>query len=48
MDDILTGAPGELVQICTAGGFPLKKWSANDASLLEDLSKEDHLQREPR
>jgi len=57
MDDILTGAPSipeakdikrELVQICTAGGFPLKKWSANDASLLEDLPKEDHLQRESR
>lgn len=41
MDDILTGAPTlgkaqklqrELVNICRAGGFPLRKWSANHLS----------------
>ncbi|XP_011868288.1 PREDICTED: uncharacterized protein LOC105562229, partial [Vollenhovia emeryi] len=57
MDDILTGASSieaakavreQLVGICRAGGFPLRKWSANDASLLEGLPTEDRLQREPR
>lgn len=57
MDDILTGANtireakeirSQLVRICRAGGFPLKKWSANDASLLEDLPAADRLQEEPR
>lgn len=57
MDDILTGASTikeakELLQqltgICRAGGFPLKKWSANDAALLDEVSAEDCLQREPR
>ncbi|XP_024885965.1 uncharacterized protein LOC112463685, partial [Temnothorax curvispinosus] len=57
MDDVLSGAATipaakaiqrQLVQICTAGGFPLKKWSANDDALLEDLPVEDRLQQEPR
>ncbi|XP_029674246.1 uncharacterized protein LOC115242242 [Formica exsecta] len=57
MDDVLTGAPTvaeteeiqqQLTQICRAGGFPLKKWSANHSSLLESLPAEDLLQREPR
>ncbi|KAL6419071.1 hypothetical protein ACFW04_011593 [Cataglyphis niger] len=39
VDDILTGAPTieeamdlqcQLIGLCTAGGFPLRKWSAND------------------
>ncbi|KAL6416716.1 hypothetical protein ACFW04_013197 [Cataglyphis niger] len=39
VDDILTGAPTieeamdlqrQLTKLCTAGGFPLRKWSAND------------------
>lgn len=43
MDDILTGAATipraqeiqrQLRLICTAGGFPLKKWSANHSALL--------------
>lgn len=29
-------------------GFPLKKWSTNDSTLLEDIPLEDQLQREPR
>lgn len=57
MDDIFTGAATiqeakeiqrQLVKICTAGGFPLKKWSANDAALLEELLAADRLLREPR
>jgi len=50
MDDVLTGAATipdakqlqhQLIEICKAGGFPLKKWSANNASLLEDLPLTD-------
>lgn len=57
MDDILTGSSTiqeavaiqrQLIQICRAGGLPLKKWSANDAALLEELTPEDKLLREPR
>lgn len=57
MNDILTGAPTiaeakemqqQLTLICRAGGFPLKKWSANTSALLADLPAEDPLQREPR
>ncbi|XP_025262631.1 uncharacterized protein LOC105253514 [Camponotus floridanus] len=57
MDDVLTGASTlkeakdllrQLTRICRAGGFPLKKWSANDAALLSDVPAEDRLQREPR
>ncbi|XP_071575536.1 uncharacterized protein [Temnothorax nylanderi] len=38
----------QLERICTAGGFPLKKWSANDEALLEDVPVEDRLLKEPR
>lgn len=57
MDDILTGASTldetmeiqrQLVSLCMAGGFPLKKWSFNDASLLIGLSAASLLQQEPR
>ncbi|XP_029675204.1 uncharacterized protein LOC115242804 [Formica exsecta] len=57
MDDVLTGAPTiaeakemqqQLTLICRAGGFPLKKWSANSSALLADLPAEDLLQRDPR
>ncbi|KAM0726171.1 hypothetical protein ACS0PU_008252 [Formica fusca] len=57
MDDVLTGAPTiaeakemqqQLTLICRAGGFPLKKWSANSAELLAALPAEDLLQRAPR
>lgn len=46
MDDILTGAASlteareiqrQLSQLCKAGGFPLKKWSATDPELLKDV-----------
>ncbi|XP_018400786.1 PREDICTED: uncharacterized protein LOC108778178 [Cyphomyrmex costatus] len=55
MDDILTGAANyqeakeiqrQLSLLCSAGGFPLKKWSANNIYLLEDVPKEDRLQRD--
>ncbi|XP_025270370.1 uncharacterized protein LOC112639710 [Camponotus floridanus] len=57
MDDVLTGTSTikeakellrQLTGICRAGGFPLKKWSANDAALLSDVPCEDRLLREPR
>lgn len=57
MDDILTGADSieealsireQLTKICKAGGFPLKKWSANEATLLTGLPTEDQLQQESR
>lgn len=57
MGDILTGTSTleearelqkQLCQICKAGGFPLKKWSANDDSLLNGLPAEDLLRKEPR
>ncbi|XP_072766484.1 uncharacterized protein [Anoplolepis gracilipes] len=57
MDDILTDAfriedardlLKQLTGICRAGGFPLKKWSANNSALLDGVPVEDRLQREPR
>ncbi|XP_024875256.1 uncharacterized protein LOC112456750, partial [Temnothorax curvispinosus] len=57
MDDVLSGADTisrakeirrQLDRICMAGGFPLKKWSANEASILDEVPPEDRLQREPR
>ncbi|XP_036147020.1 uncharacterized protein LOC118647026 [Monomorium pharaonis] len=54
MDDILAGAANladarrlrrELTSLCTAGGFPLRKWTANCAALLEDVPAEH---RSPR
>ncbi|XP_011858172.1 PREDICTED: uncharacterized protein LOC105555741 [Vollenhovia emeryi] len=53
VDDILTGAStlsetlrirDELIGICRAGGFPLKKWSANTAELLAGLPDLDLFQ----
>lgn len=55
MEDVLTGASSlaearelraQLSQICRAGGFPLKKWSANEESLLKELPTEDLLLKE--
>jgi len=52
MDDILFGADileaalnkrDELIKLCRAGGFPLKKWTANSPLLLADLPPEDRL-----
>ncbi|XP_077262598.1 uncharacterized protein LOC143897666 [Temnothorax americanus] len=57
MDDVISGAKTlaaalekrrQLERICMAGGFPLKKWSANDETLLEDVPVEDRLLKEPR
>ncbi|XP_029173291.1 uncharacterized protein LOC114942152 [Nylanderia fulva] len=57
MDDILPGASTlqeakeilrQLVLVCKAGGFPLKKWSANHPQLLSTLPTEDCLQQEAR
>lgn len=54
VDDLLTGADtiteakelqNELINMMNAGGFNLRKWSSNEAKLLEDLPVEF---REPR
>ncbi|XP_070528261.1 uncharacterized protein [Cardiocondyla obscurior] len=56
MDDVLTGGPTieaaqeirlQLTQLCRAGGFPLRKWSASDPAILEGIDDEDLLRREP-
>ncbi|KAL6419675.1 hypothetical protein ACFW04_011287 [Cataglyphis niger] len=55
VDDILTGAPSieeamdlqrQLIELCTAGGFPLRKWSANDPRLLTRIAPEHRAQRD--
>ncbi|XP_029167428.1 uncharacterized protein LOC114937926 [Nylanderia fulva] len=57
MDDILTGAETmkeaevmlqQLIDICKAGGFSLKKWSANHSLLLNQVGPDDRLQRKAR
>nr|XP_012217558.1 PREDICTED: uncharacterized protein LOC105669264 [Linepithema humile] len=57
MDDVLSGAATldeardlqrQLTGLCTAGGFPLQKWSANKPSLLADVPAEHRMQREQR
>lgn len=57
MDDVLTGAATlgearqlqqELANICAAGGFPIRKWSANHLDLLADVPVEHRMQRESR
>jgi len=57
MDDVLTGAftldearelRSQLIEFCTTGGFPLRKWSASDKALLEDISADHRLQKELR
>ncbi|XP_011696369.1 PREDICTED: uncharacterized protein LOC105455029 [Wasmannia auropunctata] len=54
VDDILTGADtlakarylrDELIQLCAAGGFPLRKWATNDDELLKDIPV-NHRQRD--
>ncbi|KMQ82936.1 gag-pol protein, partial [Lasius niger] len=56
VDDILTGAntleealtiQQQLTQLCTAGGFPLKKWAANTDALLEDIPPEHRQHNHP-
>ncbi|XP_029170330.1 uncharacterized protein LOC114940017 [Nylanderia fulva] len=57
MDDILAGAETmeeaevmlqQLTEICRAGGFSLKKWSANHSLLLNAVEPDDRLRREAR
>ncbi|XP_029177500.1 uncharacterized protein LOC114945440 [Nylanderia fulva] len=57
MDDILSGAENmekaeamlrQLTNICKAGGFSLKKWSANHSQLLNHVGPDDRLQQEAR
>jgi len=57
MDDILTGAHSleaaeelrqQLTELCRAGGFPLRKWPANHAELLEGVPAEYRLQHDLR
>ncbi|XP_020299330.1 uncharacterized protein LOC109863477, partial [Pseudomyrmex gracilis] len=52
VDDILTGADTmketqelqkQLLLLCKAGGFPLKKWTANHEELLESVPEEDRM-----
>lgn len=49
VDDVLTGASSlaeatyirdELIEICKAGGFTLRKWTANNLTLLHDVPDE--------
>lgn len=53
MDDIITGADTlqhaialqhELRELCTAGGFPLRKWAANDETILVGIPREHRQQ----
>ncbi|XP_029165401.1 uncharacterized protein LOC114936392 [Nylanderia fulva] len=57
MDDILSGAENQeeaesmvrqLTNICTAGGFTLKKWSTNASYLLSLVEPDARLQQEAR
>ncbi|XP_029178513.1 uncharacterized protein LOC114946230 [Nylanderia fulva] len=57
MDDILVGAETmekaevmlqQLIDICKAGGFSLKKWSANHLLLLNKVEPDDRFRREAR
>lgn len=52
VDDIITGADtlsnalsmqSQLQEICTAGGFSLRKWAANDAALLSNIPQDHRL-----
>lgn len=56
VDDILTRADileeaqelqKQLILICMAGGFPLKKWAANHAALLAKIHPDDKLPIDP-
>ncbi|XP_025266369.1 uncharacterized protein LOC112638589 [Camponotus floridanus] len=51
MDDVITGADSlphavalqtELRELCTAGGFPLRKWAANSEAILVEGVPSDH------
>ncbi|XP_025271331.1 uncharacterized protein LOC112639968 [Camponotus floridanus] len=52
VDDIITGAntlpdalslQAQLIEICMAGGFPLRKWAANNSALLSSISQDHRL-----
>ncbi|XP_039303533.1 uncharacterized protein LOC120357410 [Solenopsis invicta] len=54
MDDVLTGASSleealelrqQLTDMCMAGGFPLRKWSANESRILRDVPAEHRMQQ---
>ncbi|XP_071582222.1 uncharacterized protein [Temnothorax nylanderi] len=54
MDDVVTGedtiddaiaVQTELRELCTAGGFPLRKWAANSEDILVGIPREHRLQR---
>ncbi|XP_071579938.1 uncharacterized protein [Temnothorax nylanderi] len=50
-DDSKEGARGlrnQLIEICTAGGFPLSKWAANDEDLLRDIPEDRRQSRSLR
>ncbi|XP_029160235.1 uncharacterized protein LOC114932247 [Nylanderia fulva] len=56
VDDVVTGADSladaielqqELRSLCMAGGFPLRKWAANDQQVLTGIPPEHRLQRGP-
>ncbi|XP_029167910.1 uncharacterized protein LOC114938224 [Nylanderia fulva] len=57
VDDVVTGADSladaielqqELRSLCMAGGFPLRKWAANNQQVLTRIPPEHRLQRGPR
>ncbi|KMQ86040.1 hypothetical protein RF55_15095 [Lasius niger] len=52
VDDVLTGADtieeamdtqDQLIGLCKAGGFPLKKWASNSAELVSNIPAEDRM-----
>ncbi|XP_025268215.1 uncharacterized protein LOC112639179 [Camponotus floridanus] len=54
MDDVITGSDTlrdavalqtELRELCTAGGFPLRKWAANSEAILEGVPQNHRLQQ---
>ncbi|XP_025262985.1 uncharacterized protein LOC112637430 [Camponotus floridanus] len=54
MDDVITGSDTlrdavalqtELRELCTAGGFPLRKWAANSEAILEGVPQDHRLQQ---
>ncbi|XP_071577170.1 uncharacterized protein [Temnothorax nylanderi] len=54
VDDVVTGedtiddaiaVQTELRELCTAGGFPLRKWAANSEDILVGIPREHRLQR---
>lgn len=55
VDDVMTGASNirdagilqkQLRKLCTAGGFPLRKWAANNKELLEGIPLDHRLQQD--